>query len=130
MIFVDTSAWIDYFNNVNASHTDNIDRLLQSTRIVTGDLVISELLRGFRDEKDYREARRLMDTLEYRDMVGIDIAIESADNYRFLRKKGLTVRKTIDTIIATFCIANDFELIHNDSDFDPFEEHLGLKVYR
>ena len=130
MIFVDTSAWIDYFNNVNANHTDNIDRLLQSTRMVTGDLVISELLRGFRDEKDYREARRLMDTLEYRDMVGFDIAIESAENYRFLRKKGLTIRKTIDSIIATFCIANDFELIHNDSDFDPFEEHLGLKVYR
>ena len=102
MIFVVTSTWIDYFNDVNASHTDNLDRLLQSTRIATGDLVISELLRGFRDEKDYR----------------------------FLRRKGLPIRKTINSIIATFCIANGFELIHNDAAFDPFEEHLGLRVYR
>lgn len=127
MIVADTSAWIDYFNGNQAPHTDRLDRDLGTERVVIGDLIIAELLQGFTNEKDYRIARKLIENLEYRDLAGREIAIQAADNFRYLRKRGVTVRKTIDVIIATFCIANGYELIHNDKDFDPFEEYLGLK---
>jgi predicted nucleic acid-binding protein len=128
MIVVDTSAWIDYFNGVDAPHTRLLDYELQHSRIVTGDLIIAELLQGFRHERDYQAARRLMSCLEYRDMVGRETALQAAANYRKLRKKGVTVRKTIDVLIATFCINNNLPLIHNDRDFDTIEKNLGLKV--
>jgi len=128
VIFVDTSAWIDYFRGLDAAHTDLLDRELSQNRIATGDLILAEFLQGFRDEHDYQEAKSLMDTLEYFDMVGREIAMASAQNYRMLRKEGITVRKTIDVLIATFCIANDFELLHNDRDFEPIQQRLGLRV--
>jgi len=93
-------------------------------------LIIAEFLQGFREEKEYQEAKSLMDTLEYFDMVGRDVALTAGHNCRLLRKDGVTVRKTIDVLIATFCIANEFELIHNDRDFDTFEKKLGLQVKR
>jgi len=127
VIVVDTAAWIDYFNGVSAPHTDLLDLELSRSRIVTGDLIIAELLQGFRDEREYQEAKRIMDTLEYRDMVGKEIAIAAAQNFRTLRRKGITVRKTIDVLIATFCIENDFELIHNDRDFEGMGKELGLR---
>ncbi len=130
MIVVDTSAWIDYLHGVGAAHTDRLDRDLQSRRIIIGDLIIAELLQGVKREKEYRIVRQMIDNLEYRDFVGKEIAIKTAENYRFLRSKGVTVRKTIDVIIATFCIENNFSLIHNDRDFDALEEHLGLSVRR
>ena len=95
---------------------------------MTGDLIIAEFLQGFKEEREYQEAKRIMDSLEYRDFVGREIAIAASQNHRMLRRSGITVRKTIDVIIATFCIENDFELIHNDRDFDGIEEMLGLKV--
>ena len=104
MIVADTSAWIDYFKGVSAPHTDILDLELSRNRIVTGDLIIAEFLQGFREERDYQEAKRIMDSLEYRDMVGKDIALAASKNYRLLRKSGITIRKTIDVIIATFCI--------------------------
>ena len=128
MIVADTSAWIDYFKGISAPHTDILDLELSRNRIVTGDLIIAEFLQGFREERDYQEAKRIMDSLEYRDMVGKDIALAASQNYRLLRKSGITIRKTIDVIIATFCIENDFELIHNDRDFDGIEQQLGLRV--
>ncbi len=130
MIVVDTSAWIDYFNGVDAPHTRLLDDELQYSRIVTGDLIIAELLQGFRHERDYQKARRLMSSLEYRDMVGREIALQAAANYRKLRRNGITIRKTIDVLIATFCLYNGFELIHNDRDFDAIEKSLGLKIKR
>lgn len=130
MIVADTSAWIDYFKGVAAPHTDMLDLELSRNRIVTGDLILAELLQGFREDRDYREAKRIMDSLEYRDFVGKEIALAAAQNYRTLRRNGITVRKTIDVLIATFCIHNDFELIHNDRDFDGMEGTLGLKVRR
>ena len=130
MIVVDTSAWIDYLHGVGVAHTDRLDRDLQSRRIIIGDLIIAELLQGVKREKEYRIVRQMIDNLEYRDFVGKEIAIKTAENYRFLRSKGVTVRKTIDVIIATFCIENNFSLIHNDRDFDALEEHLGLSVRR
>ncbi len=128
MILADTSAWIDYFRGVSAPYTDLLDLELARNRIVTGDLIIAEFLQGFRDEREYLEAKRIMDSLEYRDLVGRDIALAASQNYRTLRKAGVTVKKTIDVLIATFCIKNDLELIHNDRDFDAMEEELGLKV--
>jgi hypothetical protein len=128
MIVADTSAWIDYVNGVDALHTNVLDYELEHNRIVTGDIIITEFLQGFRGEKEYQTAKRMMESLEYRDFVGKDNAIQAAQNYRKLRKSGITVRKTIDMLIATFCIENGFQLIHNDRDFDPMEEYLGLRV--
>ena len=130
MIVVDTSAWIDYFNGKKASHTDRLDKDLGIERVIIGDLMIAELLQGFKNDKDYEIAKKLLESLEYRDFVGKEKAIQAANNYRYLRKRGVTVRKTIDVIIATFCIENGYELIHNDKDFEPFEDYLGLKVRR
>ncbi len=130
MIVADTSAWIDYFNGIVASHTDILDSDLQKSRIIIGDIIIAELLQGFKSDKEYYCAKLLIEKLEYRDLVGKQIAIKAADNYRYLRSKGITTRKTVDGIIATFCIENNYQLIHNDRDFDPFEKHLGLKIRR
>jgi predicted nucleic acid-binding protein len=130
MIVADTSAWIDYVKGVIAPHTDALDFELQNNRIITGDLIITEFLQGFKSDKDFEKAKIIMDNLEYRNFVGKEIAIQAANNFRELRKNGITVRKTIDVIIATFCIQNDFMLIHNDRDFDPMEKILGLKVRR
>jgi hypothetical protein len=130
MIVADTSVWIDYVRGVNAPHTNLLDSELDQNRIVTGDLIITEFLQGFRSEKDFRAAKEIMESLEYHDFAGKKIAIQAARNFRALRKNGITVRKTIDVIIATFCIENRFELLHNDRDFDPMEELLGLHVRR
>jgi hypothetical protein len=101
---------------------------LDHNRIITGDLIITEFLQGFRSEKDYQAAKEIIESLEYHDLSGKKIALQSAQNFRILRKKGITVRKTIDLMIATFCIENGFELLHNDRDFDPMENILGLQV--
>jgi hypothetical protein len=128
MIVADTSVWIDYVRGIDAPHTNILDYELLYNRVITGDIIIAEFLQGFREEKDFLEAKKIMESLEYRDFLGKEIAIQAAQNFRILRKKGITIRKTIDVIIATFCIVNGFELIHNDRDFDPMEEHLGLIV--
>jgi len=130
MIVADTSVWIDYVRGIDAPHTNLLDYELDHSRIVTGDLIIAEFLQGFRKEEDFQKAKQIMETLEYHDFVGKDIALRAAQNYRKLRKSGTTVRKTIDVIIATFCIENDFDLLHNDRDFDPMERLLGLRVKR
>ncbi|MDZ7725682.1 MAG: PIN domain nuclease [candidate division KSB1 bacterium] len=130
MIVVDTSVWIDYVRGIDAPHTNLLDSELDHNRIITGDLIITEFLQGFRHEKDYKAAKEIMDHLEYHDFVGKQIALHAAQNFRRLRKGGVTVRKTIDVIIATFCIENGFELLHNDRDFDPMEALLGLKIKR
>lgn len=130
MIVADTSAWIDYVKGVDAPHTALLDYELDHSRIVTGDLIITEFLQGFRHEKDYQAAKELMSTLKYYDFIGKQIAFLAAENFRILRRNGVTVRKTIDVIIATFCIENGFALLHNDRDFDPMEMLLGLQVRR
>jgi len=130
MIIADTSVWIDYIRGVQSIQTDLLDYELLYDRVATGDIIIVEFLQGFREEKDLKIAKRIMDRLEYYDFLGKEMAIISAENYRKLRKNGITVRKTIDVIIATFCIEKGFELLHNDRDFDPMEEVLGLKIKR
>lgn len=130
MIVVDTSVWVDYFNGVSTPHTDLLDRLLLQERILIGDLILTEVLQGFRSDVDFRKARMLLDALEFSPMLGREIALRSAQNYRKLRRAGATVRKTIDVMIATFCIVNRHRLLHTDRDFEPIEKHLGLRVIR
>lgn len=128
MIVADTSVWIDYVNGIIAPHTNLLDFELINNQIITGDIIIAEFLQGFKSDADFSKAKGIMDSLVYYDFLGHRNAHKAADNYRKLRKQGITIRKTIDIFIATFCIENDFQLIHNDRDFDPMEEILGLKV--
>ena len=128
MIVVDSSVWIDYFNGKVTKQTNLLDSLLGSELIVIGDIILTEVLQGFQEDRDFKKAKELLDTLIFREMLGKDLAIKSAKNYRRLRKKGVTVRKTIDVIIATFCIENNLPLLHSDRDFHPTEKHLNLKV--
>lgn len=127
MIFVDSSVWIDYFNGKSTSETETLDSLLGVEPIATGDLILAEVLQGFRKDKDYKTAKNLLTLLTVFNMLDTSIAIESADNFRLLRKKGITVRKTVDAIIATFCIKNNLPLLHSDKDFEPFHKYLRLK---
>ena len=129
MVVVDTSVWIDYVRGLDAPHTNALDYELHRNQVITGDLLIAEFLQGFRNEKDFEAAKEIIDNLIYFDMLGKDIAFKSAQNFRLLRKNGITIRKTADIIIGTFCIEHRFPLLHNDRDFEPMEKHLGLHVY-
>jgi len=128
MIFIDSTIWVDYFNGQITPQTDYLDSILISVPVLVGDLILAEVLQGFRQDSDFENARRALGKFEVVNMVTPDLAIQSARNYRTLRKKGITVRKTIDSLIATYCIENNHELLHNDTDFDPYEQHLGLRV--
>lgn len=128
MIVVDSSVWIDYFRGVQTPGADKLDSLLGREPLAIGDLMLTEVLQGFDDERSFNDARRLMLSLAVVEMGGQDIAIQAARNCRKLRALGITVRKTIDTVIATRCIESRYTLLHNDRDFDAFAKHLGLKV--
>ena len=127
MILVDSSVWIDYFRGTPTPQTEMLDSLLASEPVVTGDLVLAEVLQGFGSEHDFNQARKLLTSLVVVDLVGQDIAIQAARNFRALRALGITVRKTIDAVIATRCIATGLTLLYSDRDFDPFVQHLGLR---
>jgi predicted nucleic acid-binding protein len=130
MVLVDTSVWVDFFNGVDTPEVNGLDELLGSARLLIGDLILAEILQGFTRDADYRKARNLLASVPYTDLVGHDVALAAADNYRTLRRRGITVRKTIDVIIGTFCIVNNHELLHSDRDFDAMEQALGLRVFR
>jgi len=126
MILVDTSVWIDYFNGIENIETNTLDLALIDGIVAIGDLILLEILQGFRDDKDYRRAKKTLETLDQYEMFGHSKVSKCADNYRFLRKKGITIRKTADIIIATFCIDNQLPLLFSDRDFLPFVEFLNL----
>jgi predicted nucleic acid-binding protein len=128
MILVDSSVWIDFFNGRETHQTDALDNLLGQEPVLIGDLILTEVLQGFRRDADYRKARALLDTLELRQLGGKAIALAAADNYRRLRRRGVTPRKTIDMMIATYCIAHGLQLLHSDRDFDGLEKELGLMI--
>lgn len=128
MILIDSSVWIDYFNGIQTSQTDWLDSSLGNIPIVIGDLILTEVLQGFQNDKDFKIARDLLLGIPFMIMGGRELALESAMNYRFLRRKGVTVRKTIDIIIGTFCIHNQLPLLHCDRDFDPMVKSLGLEI--
>lgn len=127
MIFVDSSVLIDYFNGKNNWQVEKLDEILGNEIIVLGDYILVEVLQGFKKDKDFKTAKNVLSSFPCINILGEEIAVKSAINYRTLRKKGITIRKTIDAIISTFCIENDLLLLHNDKDFLPFEKHLGLK---
>ena len=128
MILVDSSVWIDYFKGITAPHTDMLDRLLAHEPLAIGDLILTEVLQGFNSEPEFRHARKLLTSLTLVDLCGKNVALQAARNLRTLRRLGVTVRKTIDIVIATRCIKSGYELLHNDRDFDPFVKYLGLQV--
>ena len=130
MILVDSSVWVDYFSGRATRESNLLDESLVTDRLLTGDLILAEVLQGFRRESDFRSALDLLTRLEFVRLGGRKIAVAAARNYRTLRIRGVTVRRTIDGLIATCCIVNRHTLLHSDRDFDGFERYLGLQVLR
>ena len=128
MILVDSSVWIDYFNGTITAQTEKLDGLLGHEPLAIGDLILTEVLQGFANDRDFDQAKRLLTSLLVVALGGEQIAIQAARNFRILSRRGITVRKTIDTVIATRCIEDGYTLLHNDRDFDPFAKHLGLRI--
>ncbi len=127
MIFVDSSVWIDYINNASTPQTEKLDDILGVKPVVIGDLVFTEVLQGCGDPKVFKETAKLLGLANFVIVGGYDVALQASRNYIALQAKGITIRKTIDTMIATRCIISGYELLHSDRDFIPFEQHLGLK---
>lgn len=128
MILVDSSVWVDYFNGAKTLDTDLLDSLLGEELIIMGDLILVEVLQGFQSNKDFEIAKKELSKFPFVEMLNKELAVESAVNYRKLRKNGVTVRKTIDVLIGTFCIHHQVSLLHNDRDFLPMEKFLKLKT--
>lgn len=128
MILVDSSVWVHYFRGTITPQTDKLDLILGNEPLAIGDLILAEVLQGFDGERDFKAVQRLLTSLLIVEMAGREIAIQAAKNYRVLRRRGVTIRKTINTIIATRCIESGYDLLHSDRDFDPFALYLGLNV--
>ena len=127
MILVDSSVWIDYFRGVATPQAERLDALLGKEPLAVGDLIVTEVLQGFASDRDFERARRLLATLVLVEIGGERVAVQAARNFRALRNRGVTMRKTIDTLIATRCMEGRLALLYSDRDFDPFVEHLGLR---
>jgi predicted nucleic acid-binding protein len=128
MVIVDTTVWIDYLANRRNPEAEWLDLEIERQRIGLTDMVLCEVLQGVRGDSVFRQVKNTMMKFEVLDTGGLELAIASAENYRVLRANGITVRKTIDCVIATFCIEKGHELLHRDRDFEPFERYLGLQV--
>ena len=126
MILVDSSVWIDYFKGTVNKQTDILDSALGTRSLCIGDLILTEVLQGFRLDKDFRQAQEMLSEMTIYELLGTEIAHKSAHNFRLLRKRGITVRKTADVKIATFCIEQKLPLLFTDKHFKPFVDHLGL----
>lgn len=127
MILVDSSVWIDYFRSADTPQVAFLDAVLGRTPLAIGDLIAAEVLQGVRDDKEFKLVRSVFDAFIRIDLCGYDLALKAAENYRVLRAKGVTIRKTIDVVIATRCIHDELTLLHSDRDFVPFVQHLGLQ---
>lgn len=132
MILVDSSAWIGLFRGDSNPQTKLMLSILQGgdEELAIADIILLEVLQGFRSEKQAQTALQSIEGLPCFTLGGKPLAVLAASNYRRLRQKGITVRSTIDCLIATFCVENEFPLLHNDRDFDPFERHLGLRMVK
>jgi predicted nucleic acid-binding protein len=128
LILVDSSVWIDYFNGVAAPQTDKLDQLLGEELLMTGDLILIEVLQGFSHGADFERAYSLFASFECAQLAGAELAAQAARNLRKLRQLGITIRKTVDTVIATWRIENGLELLYRDRDFEPFVRYLGLRA--
>lgn len=127
MILVDSSVWVDYFNGKISPETNHLDGLLGVEPIAVGDLILAEVLQGFRTDAGFRTARELLSGLTVFEMLGEARAVQAAQHYRSLRKRGVTVRKTSDIIIGSFCIEAGLPLLFADRDFEAMIDHLGLQ---
>ena len=127
MILVDSSVWIDFFNGTENTETDKLNEVLGLEEVVIGDLILVEVLQGFRGDTDYKAAKNILTSLTVHDLLGKELAIKSANNFRKLRKKGTPIRKKAAVIIATYCIENKIPLLFTDKDFKPFVKHLRLR---
>lgn len=128
MILVDSSVWIDYFRSADTPQVALLDSFLGRSPLAVGDLIAAEVLQGVHDEREFKWVKKTLDAFEHIDLAGYELAVKASDNYRSLRAMGITIRKTIDTLIATRCIEDGLTLLHADRDFLPFAQHLGLKV--
>ena len=128
MILVDSSVWIDLLNDVVTEQVRRLRALLPTTPLLIGDLILCEVLQGFRIEAQARLVERSLSRFEAVSLIDPELAVKAAANYRFLRRRGITVRKTIDVIIATYCIQRGHSLLHSDRDFAPMERLLGLQT--
>jgi len=128
VVIVDTTVWIDYLRGARSPETDWLDQELDRQRLALTDIIFCEVLQGLRDDDAAKQVEDLLLRFEMFDTGGVDLAREAARNYRTLRRRGRTVRKTIDCLIATFCIREGHSLLHRDRDFDPFEKLLELSV--
>jgi len=128
VILVDSSVWIDYFRSADTPQVAPLDSLFGRSPLAVGDLIVAELLQGVRDEREFRRVKKTLAAFEHIDIVGYDLAVKAAENDRAPRAMGITVRKTIDTLIATRCITDGLTLLYADRKFTPFSDHLGLKV--
>ena len=126
MILADSSVWIDFLGKALTPKVDQLDAMLGRERVVMGDLVLTEILQGYRSDREFEIIRKSLSALETISLITPSLAVKSARNYRSLRIHGITVRKTIDCLIATWCIENNVPLLYSDKDFNPFEKHLGL----
>lgn len=127
MILVDSSVWIDFFRDNSTPQTNVLDTVLGREPLAIGDLIMLEVLQGFRLDRDFYQAQRLLTSLTVVDLGGSAVSIQAAQNFRALRLFGVTIRKTIDTVIATRCINDSYALLYSDKDFDPFVDYLGLR---
>ena len=127
MIIVDSSVWVDYFNGSSTRESDYLDAVLGAVPIAVGDIILTEVLQGFREDRQYRTARSLLEDLTLVEMVGHTRAVRTADKFRALRKKGVTIRKTNDMIIGSYCIDEAVPLLFSDKDFERLVEHSGLR---
>lgn len=128
MILVDSSVWIDYLQDVETLQTCKLDELIGRHELLTGDLILAEVLQGCRSDRHFALALEELTRMPVIRIGGRAVAIQAARNHRALRAKGITVRKTIDSLIAARCIADDYELLYSDRDFEPFVAHLGLRT--
>ncbi|MDR8393983.1 PIN domain nuclease [Aliifodinibius sp. S!AR15-10] len=129
MILVDTSVWIDYFNGIENKQTESLDQILSEQTVLIGDIILTEILQGFDSDKEYRLARQALEPLDCVHLGGKSLAIKAASNFRFLRSEGVTIRKTVDMLIGSWCIEHEMELLHNDKDFDQIATQLPLQIY-
>lgn len=129
MILVDTSVWVDYFNGIENEQTESLDRILSGQTVLIGDIILAEILQGFDSDKEFRLAKQALDPLDCVHLGGKSLAIKAASNFRLLRSKGITIRKTVDMFIGSWCIEHKVELLHNDKDFDQIATQLPLQIY-
>jgi len=129
-VIVDTTVWVDYLRGAQNPETDWLNVELDRQRLGLTDLILCEVLQGLRDDVSFLRVLRELQKFEVFEMAGVELAIEAARNFRTLRQRGHTVRKTIDCLIATFCLRERHSLLHRDRDFNPFEQFLGLSVIR